>query len=331
MLELNVRVTGFLAAGGIGPYWRFIGVFHPAATHFPIALLMVAALVEAWSVLRRQRRPLHATLVCLYLGAAAAVVATVLGWANADASPRHGTVITIHRWVGVSVAVLSVISVFLSVRANRIGASGGTLWAYRAAVFLSAALVGLAGSYGGKLSFGTDYYSDAFAAMQHELRQGVSNVTGAAVSGTKNAVDAAVGTISKTGDAIAGRATAQPTRVQVSGPTTKQTAVPEVAGDVDFARDVQPIFEARCVKCHNESKQKGDYRLDTHAHLMKPGESGKSPIVAGKSGESHLVNLIEGQGEFEDSVMPPKGEKLNDKQVALIRRWIDEGAKPSAQ
>src|SRR5204862_4733661 len=137
---------------------------------------------EAWSVFRRQRKPLHTTLVCLYLGSAAAVVATVLGWANADATPRHGTIITIHRWVGVSVAVLSLVSVFLSLRANRVGASSAMLWAYRGTVFLSAALVGLAGSYGGKLSFGTDYYSDAFAAMQHELGQGVSNVTGAALS-----------------------------------------------------------------------------------------------------------------------------------------------------
>ena len=49
---------------------------------------ILAAAVESWNIARRKRKPLHTTLVCLYFGAAAAVVATLLGWANADAERR---------------------------------------------------------------------------------------------------------------------------------------------------------------------------------------------------------------------------------------------------
>src|SRR3954471_18124750 len=89
----------------LGPVWRFFGVFHPAVVHFPIALLILAAAVETWSLVRRKRAALHTTQVCLYFRAAAAVVATRLGWANADANAQHGTIVAIHRWLGVAVAV----------------------------------------------------------------------------------------------------------------------------------------------------------------------------------------------------------------------------------
>jgi hypothetical protein len=80
------------------------------------------------------------------------------------------------------------------------------------------------------------------------------------------------------------------------------------------------------VRCHNESKRKGGYRLDAPDHVLAAGESGVAPVVPGRGGESRLVKMLEGQGEFADLVMPPKGKPLDFNEVALIRRWIDEGA-----
>ena len=98
-------------------------------------------------------------------------------------------------------------------------------------------------------------------------------------------------------------------------------------GHLDYTRDIAPIFEVNCVKCHNESKKKGGYRLDAKDHVFAAGESGNVPIVPGKADESRLVKMIEGKGEFADSVMPPKGDPLTYQQIQLIRQWIDDGAK----
>jgi mono/diheme cytochrome c family protein len=92
---------------------------------------------------------------------------------------------------------------------------------------------------------------------------------------------------------------------------------------VDFARDVQPIFAARCIDCHGPAKQKGGIRLDTHTAL-KGGDSGEPLLVAGKPEASHLIKLVKGE---DDEVMPPKGEKLSAAQVEILSRWIRQGGK----
>jgi mono/diheme cytochrome c family protein len=98
---------------------------------------------------------------------------------------------------------------------------------------------------------------------------------------------------------------------------------PTLAAAHDFAREVQPIFERRCVSCHGPARQKGDLRLDGGAWLSKGGASGPV-VVAGKSAESLLVDhLLEREGAAR---MPPEGEPLSKAEIALISGWIDAGA-----
>lgn len=88
---------------------------------------------------------------------------------------------------------------------------------------------------------------------------------------------------------------------------------------------VQPILEMRCVQCHNESKQKGDLRMDQLALLVKGGEGGPA-FVVGKSAESDMIKrcLLP---ENDDDHMPPKGKpQLTTDQITLISWWIDQGA-----
>src|SRR5437868_6100363 len=92
---------------------------------------------------------------------------------------------------------------------------------------------------------------------------------------------------------------------------------------VDFARDVKPIFDAACVKCHGKGKDKGGFSLETHEAFAKGGDSG-APIVSGKSAESLLIELVSGLDP--ENVMPKKGSKLKTEQIALLRAWIDQGA-----
>ncbi len=95
---------------------------------------------------------------------------------------------------------------------------------------------------------------------------------------------------------------------------------------VTFAKDIKPIFDKSCIKCHGEEKQKGKLRLDTLEWTLK-GADGEDVVNKGKSAESELVHSVARVNE--DEAMPPegKGDPLTKEQVGLIRAWIDQGAK----
>lgn len=98
---------------------------------------------------------------------------------------------------------------------------------------------------------------------------------------------------------------------------------PAAIAPVDFVKDVQPILEASCVKCHGRGKEKGGWRLDTRETALAAGDSGVS-IVPGKGGESRLIHLVAGTDP--DEVMPQKGKRLTPAEVGILRAWIDQGA-----
>jgi hypothetical protein len=105
---------------------------------------------------------------------------------------------------------------------------------------------------------------------------------------------------------------------------------PSERKDVTFAKDIKPIFEQSCVKCHGAEKPKAKLRLDSLEGAIKGSEDGKV-IEPGDSAKSALVHSI-GQLGKEDHWMPPPKNKakiapLTPEEVGLIRAWIDQGAK----
>ncbi|MFZ4767311.1 MAG: DUF1549 domain-containing protein, partial [Roseimicrobium sp.] len=97
---------------------------------------------------------------------------------------------------------------------------------------------------------------------------------------------------------------------------------------VDFNRDIQPILSENCYHCHGPDKaeRKGDLRLDQEKEA-KAAHDGTASIVPGRSAESELIKRV--FSDDPDEVMPtPKSHrKLTAEQKALLKRWIDEGAK----
>ena len=79
------------------------------------------------------------------------------------------------------------------------------------------------------------------------------------------------------------------------------------AADVDFTRDIQPIFAQSCYSCHGPKSQFGGLRLDAKSTAMSGGQRGKA-IVAGKPAESLLLQRILGSGE--QARMPMGGKPL---------------------
>ncbi len=100
---------------------------------------------------------------------------------------------------------------------------------------------------------------------------------------------------------------------------------PDDVGDVDFDRDVRPLFAARCHGCHGPKKQESGLRLDSRASAIAGGDRGPA-ILPGKGAESLLIQVIAGNHE-KIPPMPRKGERLSGSQVQAIRLWIDAGAR----
>jgi hypothetical protein len=94
---------------------------------------------------------------------------------------------------------------------------------------------------------------------------------------------------------------------------------------VSFEKDVLPVLKAKCFDCHDAKKARSGLRLDVRANAFAGGETEKKGVVPGKSGESEIYLRVVSTNEKE--VMPPKGDKLTEKEAAALKAWIDAGAK----
>jgi mono/diheme cytochrome c family protein len=99
---------------------------------------------------------------------------------------------------------------------------------------------------------------------------------------------------------------------------------------VTFATDIKPIFETSCVKCHGEERPKAGLKLTTLETTLKGSRENKV-VEPGNAAKSSLLLSVAHIGE-EDTWMPPKDNKakiapLTKEQVALVRAWIEQGAK----
>ena len=94
---------------------------------------------------------------------------------------------------------------------------------------------------------------------------------------------------------------------------------------VDFAAQIRPLLESRCINCHHSGALFGELNLENHALATKP-RAGGPVIIAGKPGESRLY-LVLTLPEGDRKAMPPTGHRISDEEATLLKRWISEGAK----
>ncbi|HEY7116755.1 MAG TPA: PSD1 and planctomycete cytochrome C domain-containing protein [Tepidisphaeraceae bacterium] len=93
--------------------------------------------------------------------------------------------------------------------------------------------------------------------------------------------------------------------------------------DRHFLDKVKPLLDSRCVSCHGPDKQKGSLRLDSRAATLKGGDSGPG-VVPGKPADSLILQAVT-HARQDLKEMPPK-EKLTAKDIAVLERWIRDGA-----
>ena len=104
-----------------------------------------------------------------------------------------------------------------------------------------------------------------------------------------------------------------------------QTRLPPPSSrPVDFTNDVQPILRARCHACHGHAQQMSGLRLDSRDAALKGGYAGAS-VKPGDSASSTLIHRVAALPGL--VAMPPAGKRLTPEEIAILRAWIDQGAK----
>jgi WD40 repeat protein len=101
--------------------------------------------------------------------------------------------------------------------------------------------------------------------------------------------------------------------------------MPQPEGPISFMKDVAPILVQNCIACHNARKSESKYNMTTFALLAKGGQQGEEiTLTPGNPDDSRFVELIRPDGTPR---MPYKQDPLPKEKIAVVERWVKEGAK----
>jgi uncharacterized membrane protein len=307
----------------------FVGRFHPILLHLPIGSLIFLAMLEVLCMGRRGEAKHGSTaLLALFVGAAGSVLAVIAGIMLSREGGYTGGNFSLHQTMG----IIGTAGVLLALVIRLIAMGQGNwelLHAYRALFFLSFGIMSLGAHFGGNMSHGSKFMTEKAPEPIKSQMIAMEKWMLALVETPKP---------EKTEEkAPEAPKAAEPPKVvetpPTPTPTTPSTPTPPpspAAGEkLVFANLIQPIFAAKCNKCHGEEKQKGDLRLDTYEATMAGGSESaekKNNIVPGKPADSLSYQLVI-SAEDEDMHMPPEGkDQLTKEEIAIFKWWIEQGA-----
>jgi uncharacterized membrane protein len=276
--------------------WPFVGRFHPLLVHFPIGILLLAALLEALAWRRARRRDPSAVdetlasptgrggavTLMLALGAGAAAASATTGYLLGTSGGYGGDTFTRHQAAGFIVAFAACAAAAASLARDRWSSA---LWRRLYLVSLSVTVVALvlAGHLGATLTHGEGYLTEHAPRPLRALLA----------------------------------------RVGLGGPAV--AAAPALDQALVYGSLVEPVLRARCVACHGAAKAEGELRLDSADGLRKGGQSGPL-FTPGRADRSEIVRRLWLPASDPD-VMPPAGQRpLSPVEASVVRWWIDRGA-----
>ncbi|QHT67477.1 DUF1549 domain-containing protein [Rhodocytophaga rosea] len=267
--------------------WKFLGRLHPLAVHFPVSLLLFAAVLELFTIRQYQSKLRPGINLLVYIGAVSALIAAGLGLLLFSQEEYGGDVLAVHQWTGIATAFLSIITLSFLLMIER-QHQVSFVKAYRGILFFTAFGVSVAGHYGASLTHGSDYLTSVLP-----------------FSKDYEGAPASTGNFNFT---------------SLKSDTTRLSEQQEM----DLNGQVRAIFAHNCYSCHSAEKIKGELRLDKKRMALKGGKSG-AVIIPGDPYKSELVRRISLPHNHKE-VMPGKGKKLSEHEIELISFWIEKGA-----
>ena len=100
-------------------------------------------------------------------------------------------------------------------------------------------------------------------------------------------------------------------------------AATKPVGQIDFNRDVLPLFQARCVECHGPDSQESGLRVDSRPALVAGGDFGPA-LVPGEPTKTEILRRMAATDP--DERMPPDGDPLTPAEIAAVSQWVAAGA-----
>ena len=277
--------------------WKFLGRLHPAVVHFPIALLLLAAILELFTLKNFNSKLRPSIQILIITGLASAILAALLGYFLSK-DETGGTNLNIHQWVAYATLCLGAVSWFLL---NNIVTKQqlSLIKPYRSILIFTSVGIIVTGHYGASLAHGDDYLTSTLPwSPDYEQKKELSFDLNSFKKDSKG-----------------------PNKTVSSD----KTPALDKEQQVELNVQVRAIFAHNCIKCHGEEKVKGELRLDRKDMILKGGENG-AVIVPGNPEKSELFRRINLPASHED-VMPSKGKKLSADDIEIIKFWIEQGAK----
>ncbi len=289
---------------------------HAFSVHLPISLGLVGlpfVFVALWASSRWPRARIFAGAY-YFFASLAAVAATLTGLRAAStlvalANEKVEAVVAQHQLLGFATVVLPLVtSIFLVVSHFR--ARSGGKFSGGVALFSAIALAVVIlydGSSGGRLVYGFGIGTPV---------AGVDGLSGATlIVGAYRA--AALASNPSVGSGMDDAADAKYT------PHTRSIDSGQAAS-MTFRKDIAPILERRCVKCHHGKDGEAGLDLSTKAGMLKGGDYAGAAVVPGVPDQSPVVLHLRG---IYQPKMPKDAEELSEDELHTIRMWIFSGAK----
>ncbi|TXE13749.1 DUF2231 domain-containing protein, partial [Algoriphagus aquimarinus] len=149
--------------------WQFMGRLHPLIVHFPIALILVAALMELFTFGKFNSKIRPGIIILAAVGAVSALLAAPMGWLLATNEGTSGELLDLHKWIGIFTAILSVVILFLLPKTRR-KPNALQIKVFRTTLFVTALGVSLTGHFGGSLTHGEDFLTEVLpSSIDDEL------------------------------------------------------------------------------------------------------------------------------------------------------------------
>ena len=289
-----------------------VGRSHPLLVHFPVALLVVAAVSELGGLWRRSPEVGAMARGLVWFALPATFAAAFAGWTMSERDPvsrAMASTLEWHRWTGVGVLALTVLCVLLRQKTS----------AFRGVLFCGAIGVAVTGHLGGTMSWGEGYLLEpiqSWRAANTQTEPAPESVV-RLENGSERPVGAAPGVL------LGG-----PSSIDVpeeTKPRSKDPKADSTPTKIEFVKDIQPILETYCVECHGPRKKKGGLRLEPIDAAFPVGDEDFWTMLPG-DGESSLLVQRMLLPRDDDEAMPPKGDAVPADGIQKVITWINAGA-----
>jgi uncharacterized membrane protein len=287
---LVLAVLPFLQLGDgstLPQFALFLGRFHPSVLHLPVALLILALLLEATRLPGLERVapsfPPNVLESVLWLAALSGFAAAVAGWFLSHEGGYDDALLTRHLWTGVATAIGAFVGLVLHTLAQARPDQAALRSLATVVVLATTGAMAVAAHAGGSLTHGEEYLTEHAPAP-------IRRLAGLPIPR----------------DRTLERRTAIADREVFDGVALR-------------------VLERHCTACHNPGKRKGDLVMDTHAAVMAGGVSGPV-VIAGVAADSELLKRLHLPLD-DKKHMPPKGRPaLTDDESAVLTWWVAAGA-----